>query len=83
MLIDGKEKHKDVMSTLDLRDKLSTYEKLNNIREGIPWWSSGYDSTLPLQGALVGSLGGELRSRMPRRAAERKKKNNNTREIPS
>ena len=28
---------------------------------GIPWWSSGEDSTLPLQGAQVRSLVGELR----------------------
>ena len=26
---------------------------------GLPWWSSGYDSTLPMQGARVQSLAGE------------------------
>ena len=28
---------------------------------GLPWWSSGYDFMLPLQGAQVQSLVGELR----------------------
>ena len=27
---------------------------------GLPWWSSGYDSTLPVQRAWVPSLVGEL-----------------------
>ena len=29
---------------------------------GLPWWSSGYGSVLPLQGAWVQSLVGEIRS---------------------
>ena len=33
--------------------------------KGLPWWSSGYDSTLPMQGAWVRSLVGELRSHIP------------------
>ena len=37
----------------------------------IPWWSSSYDSTLPLQGAQVQSLIWELRFHMPQ---EQKKK---------
>ena len=32
---------------------------------GLPWWSSGWDSVLPLQGAWVPSLVGELGSCMP------------------
>ena len=32
---------------------------------GLPWWSSGWDSVLPLQGAWVRSLVRELRSCMP------------------
>ena len=43
---------------------------------GIPWWSSGYDSALPLQGAWVQSLVGKLRSPMPRVTAQKKKKKN-------
>ena len=34
-------------------------------RQGLPWWSSDYDSALPLQGALVQSLVGEVKSHMP------------------
>ena len=33
--------------------------------EGLPWWSSGKDPALPLQGAQVQSLVWELRSHMP------------------
>ena len=44
--------------------------------EGLPWWSNGYDSVLPLQGARVLSLVRELRSHMPCGAAELKKKKN-------
>ena len=40
---------------------------------GTPWWSSGWDSVLPLQGARVQSLVGELGSHMPRGTAEKKK----------
>ena len=35
-----------------------------NAWEGLPWLSSGSDSTLPLQEAWVLSLAGELRSRL-------------------
>ena len=42
---------------------------------GLPWWSSGKDSTLPLQGAWVQSLVGELRSRKPCGAAKNKQTN--------
>ena len=42
---------------------------------GIPWLSSGWDSVLPLQGAQVQSLVGELRSCKPCRAAIKKKEN--------
>ena len=41
---------------------------------GIPWQSNGYDSALPLQGAQVQSLGGELRSHMPRGTAKSRKR---------
>ena len=34
------------------------------VREGLPWWSSGEDSALPLQGAWIPSLVGELKSHM-------------------
>ena len=33
-------------------------------RQGLPWWSSGWDSALPLQGAQVRSLVGEIKSHM-------------------
>ena len=35
------------------------------LREGLPWWSIGYDSVLSMQGAWVPSLIRELRSIMP------------------
>ena len=41
---------------------------------GLPWWSSGYDSALPLQGAWVRSLVGEIRSCIPCGVAKGKKK---------
>ena len=34
--------------------------KIRNVWEGLPWWSSGWDSMLPMQGAWVQSLVGEL-----------------------
>ena len=37
---------------------------------GLPWWSSGEDSELPVQGAWVPSPVGELRSCMPHRLAK-------------
>ena len=48
--------------------------KKNTEFQGIPWQSSGQDSVLPLQGAWVQSLVGELRSHMPRSAAKTKNK---------
>ena len=33
--------------------------------EGLPWWSSGQDSALPMQGTWVQSLVRELRSCVP------------------
>ena len=44
----------------------------NNEVLGLPWQSSGYDSTLPLQGVWVRSLVKELRSHMPCHAAWQK-----------
>ena len=40
---------------------------------GLPWWSSGWDSMIPLQGAWVWSLVGELRSHMLCGVAKKKK----------
>ena len=39
--------------------------------QGLPWQSSGQDSVFLLQGAQIWSLVQEVRSRMPRDAAER------------
>ena len=39
-------------------------------RMGLPWWSSGYDPILPIQGAWVRSPGGELSSHMPHSVAK-------------
>ena len=39
---------------------------------GTPWWSSGQDSTLPLQRSWVGSWAKELRSCKLRRASKSK-----------
>ena len=41
---------------------------------GLPWRSSGQDSTLPLQGTRVRSLVSELRSHKPHSVAEKKRK---------
>ena len=41
--------------------------------EGLPWWSSDWDSALPMQGRQVQSLVGELRSYMPLSMAKRLK----------
>ena len=43
--------------------------------QGIPWWPSGYDSALPLQGALVRSLVG---GKPPAVAKKKNKKQNKT-----
>ena len=42
--------------------------------EGLPWQSGGKDSAIPMQGARVPPLVRELRSRMPRSSAKKKKK---------
>ena len=43
--------------------------------QGLPWWSSGYDSMLPLQGVRVRSLGGEvLHATMCGKKKKKKKK---------
>ena len=44
------------------------------LREGNPWQSTSYGSALPLQGAQVQSLVGELKSHMPQSAPPKKKK---------
>ena len=41
---------------------------------GLPWWSSGQVSVLPLQGAQVRCLVRELRSHTPSSAAKKKQK---------
>ena len=43
-----------------------------NEEVGIPWWSSGYDSTLSPPRAQVQSLVGKLRSHKPQSAAKKK-----------
>ena len=41
---------------------------------GLPWWSRGNDSTLPLQGAQVQSLVWQLRSHVPCGTEKKKSK---------
>ena len=43
-------------------------------KQGIPWWSSGQDSVLPLQWSEVQSLAGELISPKPCSTTEKGKK---------
>ena len=45
---------------------------------GLPWRSTGEDSALPMQGAWVRSLAGEIRSHMPCGTAKKIKKQNKT-----
>ena len=45
--------------------------QIKTARQEIPWWSSGYDSGLPMYGAWVQSLLGELRAHMLHRAAKK------------
>ena len=40
--------------------------------QGLPWWSRGSDSVLPVKGAQVQSLVRELRFYMPHSAAKKK-----------
>ena len=42
--------------------------------EGLPWWPSGKDPVLPMQGAQVRSLVKELRSHISCSMAKKKKK---------
>ena len=46
-----------------------------NTRVGLPWWSSGWDSALPLQEVWVQSQAGELGSCIPHGAAKTNKQN--------
>ena len=41
------------------------------LQEGLPWWSTGLDSVLSMQGTQVQPLAGELRSHMPCGAAKK------------
>ena len=43
--------------------------------QGLPWQSSGWDTTLPLQGEWVRYLVGELRSHRPQGVAKNRKRN--------
>ena len=45
---------------------------------GLPCWSSGWESMLPMQGVRVWSLVGELRSRKPGGVARKEKKKKKT-----
>ena len=49
-----------------------TFMKKKNVNTRLPWWSSGYNSTLPLQGMQIRSLVGKLRFCTPRDAAKKK-----------
>ena len=42
------------------------------LQEGLPWWSTGLDSVLSMQGTQVQPLAGELRSHMSLPSLERK-----------
>ena len=47
-------------------------------RVGLPWWSSGQNSTIPIQGLGIRSLARELKSHMlPSMAKKLKNKNRN------
>ena len=43
-----------------LNKKLLTNLVILRLMLGLPWWSSGWDSALPMQGAWVRSLDKEL-----------------------
>ena len=47
---------------------------MRETEEGLPWWSGGKDSALPMQGAQVRSLVRELRSHISCSMAKKKKK---------
>ena len=48
--------------------------KHKNLLLGLPWWPSGWDSSLPMQGSWVWSLDGELRSHMLQGVAKKPQK---------
>ena len=59
--------------------RITTYPSiiiLNVSGLGLPWWSRGEDSMLPIQGAHVQPLVRELGFSMPHSAAKKKKKKN-------
>ena len=47
---------------------------MKETEEGLPWWPSGKDSVLPMQGAQVRSLVKELRSHISCSMAKKKKR---------
>ena len=47
---------------------------MKETEEGLPWWTSGKDPVLPMQGAQVRSLVKELRSHISCSMAKKKKK---------
>ena len=47
---------------------------MKETEEGLPWWSWGKDSVLPMQGVWVRSLIKELRSHSPAAWPKKKKK---------
>ena len=55
-------------------------ESKTNLTGGLPWWSSGQDSTLPLRRAWVRSLVWELRSHKLCGEAKEKKTNKDSQE---
>ena len=55
---------------LNFKQNYSFLQKLYEY-QGLPWWSSGEASVLPLQGAWVQSLVRELRSHMSGAAAKK------------
>ena len=52
-------------SLLWLLDSWVKFLLFRNPQMGLPWWSSGWDSLLPIQRALIQSLVRKLRSHMP------------------
>ena len=48
-----------------LGETLETLPTKIKHQAALPWWSSGSDSELPMQGSQAQPLVGELRSRMP------------------
>ena len=50
--------------------------------QGLPWWSRGSDSVLPMKGAQVQSLVRKLRFHMPRSTAKKKATKNRQNKKP-